>query len=140
MTRMTPEAFCQPSPVALYRHFDLNGELLYIGVTADPARRWQQHREQSAWAPFVADGTVHWLGDRDRALVAERQAIARERPLFNQARPLGSRSVLSHRLDYLRNGVSGLPRRVRCRDFPQDFCVSCGPDVDAWLDTVAKAS
>lgn len=124
-------------PVALYRHFDLNGELLYVGITNHPQLRWLQHRETSPWAWLVADTTLHWLPDRAKAAAAERRAIRTERPLFNTARPAGCSSEAAARNRYLRTGVSGLPRRVRCRTFPDDYCITCGPDADSWLDGVA---
>lgn len=138
MCSMTAAEFLRPTPVALYRHVDLNGELLYVGITTDPDRRWAQHREMSFWARFVADTSVHWLEDRDAARRAERRSIAFERPLFNQARPAAASQELEHQLAYLRTGVSGLPRRSRCRDYPEDFCRMCGPDADAWLESTME--
>lgn len=132
---MTPDEFCGPQPVALYRHFDRNGELLYVGITFDPNRRWLQHLETSPWARFVSDVTVHWAEDRRAARKQERRAIAWERPLFNRARPRQSSSLIDHQLAYLRTGVSGLPRRVRCSGDPSAFCISCGPDYETWLDS-----
>jgi predicted GIY-YIG superfamily endonuclease len=131
---MTPDEFCCPTPVALYRHFDRNGELIYIGITSDPARRWAQHVEQSVWARFVSDTSVHWLESREKARAAERRAIVGDRPLFNRARPADADNLLEHQLAYLRTGVSGLFRRVRCLNEPGVFCLACGPDADAWLD------
>lgn len=135
----SPEEFCQEQPVVLYRHFDRNGELLYIGITSDPVRRWGQHLEASPWARLVSDVTVHWLDSREKALAAERRVIGRERPLFNRARPGNPpwerrQSIAVHQRAYLRTGVSGLWRWVRCKDEPTAFCISCGPDADAWLD------
>lgn len=123
-------------PVALYRHFDRNGELLYIGITNDLQLRWLQHAETSPWAWLVADTTVVWFPDRARAAAAERQAIRRDRPLFNTARPAGCSSESWPRECYLRTGVSGLYRRVRCRVFPSEMCVSCGPDADRLLEDI----
>lgn len=132
---MTPDEFCRPPRVAIYRHFDRNGELLYVGITSDPDRRWQQHLEASVWARFVSDVTVHWLDDRNQARRAERRAIASERPLFNRARPATAGQGLDHQLAYLTTGVSGLPRRVRCKGDPSAFRISCGPDYETWLDS-----
>lgn len=121
---------------ALYRHFDLNGELLYVGITNHPQLRWMQHRETSPWAWLVAETSIRWLPDRRSAAAAERRAIRTEQPLFNTARPAGCSSESVARGRYLRTGVSGLPRRVRCQLDPESFCISCGPDADAWLDTL----
>lgn len=137
-TPPTVAEFLGPQPVAIYRHVDSSGELLYVGITSDPVRRWAQHRETSVWVRFVADTTVNWLKDRTTALRAEKQAIAIERPLFNVARPGGyewerRKPIVEHQLAYLRTGVSGLFRRPRCAQHGQ-FHAACGPDADAWLE------
>lgn len=79
MSRMTPAHF----PAALYRHFDAAGQLLYVGVTNDIARRTGQHRANSAWFAKSAKLTVEWLDDRAAALMAERRAIIQEKPAHN---------------------------------------------------------
>lgn len=68
---------------ALYRHFDADGALLYVGITNDPRRRLKQHKRTARWSEQIASVTVKWLADRDEAIAAERKAIAEERPLFN---------------------------------------------------------
>lgn len=114
-------------PVALYRHFDARGELLYVGITDDPARRWLQHVESSAWSVFVATSYLTGLACREEAAAAERIAIRTEQPIFNVARS-GRRAAARVRARYLTTGSSGLPRRVPCRWVPGEFCVTCGPD------------
>lgn len=127
-------AYAQPQQqVALYRHYDASGELLYIGITNSPPLRWAQHLERTVWARFVTASTLAWYPDRSAAAASERAAIRRERPLFNVARPGGGGGYTEHQLRYLRTGVSGLFRRVRCQSFPNEFCIACGPDADAWL-------
>jgi predicted GIY-YIG superfamily endonuclease len=69
--------------VALYRHFDTDGVLLYVGISNNPSTRSQSHHRHSAWTDFVAREEVEWLPDRDTASAAERDAIKAERPLFN---------------------------------------------------------
>lgn len=69
--------------VALYRHFDAAGVLLYVGVSSDPRSRSYSHRRHSAWTEFAVREEVEWLPDRDAALVAEKAAIVSEKPLFN---------------------------------------------------------
>lgn len=77
---------------ALYRFFDGNGVLLYVGITDDTARRWSAHRTQKPWWRDVARKTVEWYGDRESAERAERIAIGRERPLYNIQNATGRRS------------------------------------------------
>lgn len=72
-------------PTALYRFYDQQGELLYVGITLDPGTRWQAHAREKGWWRQVATVTVTWLDDRAAALEAERVAILAEAPRHNIA-------------------------------------------------------
>src|ERR1051325_1688955 len=78
------------APCALYRHFDADGKLLYIGISDDPERRLRKHKGSSSWAPKIVRMTVEWLNSRTEALAAEKAAILLEMPEFNKfpGRPL----------------------------------------------------
>jgi hypothetical protein len=67
---------------ALYRFFDDDGNLLYVGITLDPGRRWRKHRGRPWWR-FVADITVEQYTSRSAVLRAERRAIITEHPALN---------------------------------------------------------
>lgn len=69
---------------ALYRLFDSDGKLLYVGETNNPDRRLEQHRKNKPWNQ-VASIAVAWLENREVALMAERAAIEVERPTWNVA-------------------------------------------------------
>lgn len=71
------------SPHALYRFYDGDGVLLYIGVTADPGVRFKQHRNDKEWWTQVATIRIEKLPTRASVLAAERIAIQEERPLWN---------------------------------------------------------
>lgn len=69
---------------ALYRHFDANGNLLYIGISKDPDGRWMAHRgNREPWVHQAARRTDEWHNSRPEALAAEAKAIRAERPPFN---------------------------------------------------------
>lgn len=68
----------------LYRHYDADGRLLYIGVSRSAAQRLAQHKA-SRWDWRIAKVTVQYYSSRDEALAAERQAIKAEDPRFNIA-------------------------------------------------------
>jgi excinuclease UvrABC nuclease subunit len=69
----------------LYRHFDISGRLLYVGIASNSRRRLSQHRNVSdAWADQVYRMTVEWHPTELEAADAERLAIATERPLYNR--------------------------------------------------------
>lgn len=73
----------------LYRPFDAQGRLLYVGVSEGLFLRLGQHRAESAWAPFAVNITLERFDDRLAALEAELHAIRAEDPVFNKnGRPL----------------------------------------------------
>lgn len=69
---------------ALYRHYDSDGALLYVGISTSPDDRHKQHERNSKWFKFVAATDVEWLDSSDAARAAERLAIEDESPLFNR--------------------------------------------------------
>lgn len=71
-------------PTALYRFYDADGDLLYLGITHDLKIRWTTHRLQQAWWHLVARKTVEWHDDRASALEAEAVATKAERPRFDK--------------------------------------------------------
>lgn len=73
-----------PEPrVALYRHFDEDGVLLYVGVTNNLDSRTRSHTRHSQWSIFAARSEAEFFDTRAEALAAERRAIKEEQPLFN---------------------------------------------------------
>jgi len=68
---------------ALYRCFDAEGQLLYVGITKSPKKRQSEHRRGSVWYPQMADMTVEWFDDEDGARSAESAAIRSEGALYN---------------------------------------------------------
>lgn len=76
-----------PPPVrkcAVYRHFDSDGVLLYVGISVKPGMRRMEHARHSAFMEFATRETVEWFDNEPDALNAERAAIRAERPLFNR--------------------------------------------------------
>lgn len=67
----------------LYRHFDKDGVLLYVGISNDVRYRTDTHRKISRWFLDIAKITVTHFPSRDDALVAEKRAIKEETPKFN---------------------------------------------------------
>lgn len=70
-------------PNVLYRHFDADGVLLYVGVSVKVLTRVNQHRG-SDWFKRIAKITLEHHESRKSALDAERLAISNEGPLFNR--------------------------------------------------------
>jgi excinuclease UvrABC nuclease subunit len=67
----------------LYRHFDKDNRLLYVGVSLSVTQRLAQHRSHAHWFSQITRVEVEQFLTRQEAIVAERAAIKNERPLFN---------------------------------------------------------
>lgn len=75
---------------AVYRLYDSNGTLLYIGLGSDPKSRWQSHAKTKPWWPEVVEKTVEWHESFAEAAEAELDAIKNESPVHNKADRLWS--------------------------------------------------
>jgi predicted GIY-YIG superfamily endonuclease len=72
----------------LYRYYDANGALLYVGVSKRPFDRLTQHQAEKPWHLEIATVRLEHLPDLSAALKAEAEAIRDEIPLHNRARLL----------------------------------------------------
>lgn len=73
-----------PKRCALYRHFDADDLLLYLGVSDNPVQRGKDHARDSDWVQYAVRAEVTWYNSRAEAIAAEEQAIKTLRPLFNR--------------------------------------------------------
>lgn len=67
----------------LYRHYDSNGELLYIGISLSAIRRLGEHAGRSHWYEDIVRVEIDTYPSIEAARDAERVAIKRERPKYN---------------------------------------------------------
>jgi len=67
----------------LYRYYDAEDVLLYVGISANMPARLGSHETDSTWMDFAARSTLEHFGDRADAEKAEQAAIEADRPLFN---------------------------------------------------------
>lgn len=72
-------------PVALYRAYDIHGQLLYVGISMRPDERMAQHRNRARWRDQIAYVATKWFPDALGASNAELAAIRPEKPVHNQA-------------------------------------------------------
>jgi excinuclease UvrABC nuclease subunit len=70
-------------PTALYRHFDREGRLLYVGVSLSAIQRTKQHHTNAPWFREITRIELTWFGSRSSAELAEEHAIKAEKPLYN---------------------------------------------------------
>lgn len=91
---------------ALYRFFDADGSLLYVGIANDPRPRWSCHAGEKRWWGEVETKTIDWFATREEAENAEIAAIVSERPRYNVThsetrRPGDAREESTGRYGYL---------------------------------------
>lgn len=68
---------------SLYRFYDAQGRLLYVGITQRGRGRFHDHEADKAWWIDVATAAVDHYPTRAAAAIAERRAITRECPMHN---------------------------------------------------------
>ena len=68
----------------LYRHFDKEGNLLYVGISVNPLNRLCNHKTQSRWYDQIKTVTIDDVGP-NRALAEKKEidAILSEEPKYN---------------------------------------------------------
>jgi len=80
---------------ALYRHFDADHQLLYVGISLSAVARLAAHKQTAHWFTDIARVEVQWLDSREDALAAEAAAITAENPRWNLQRPAAAQSQTS---------------------------------------------
>lgn len=69
----------------LYRYYDADGNLLYVGITDSISRRAHQHHKNAQWHEHAVRAELEHFRNREDALQAESIAIREEEPLYNIA-------------------------------------------------------
>lgn len=67
----------------LYRIFDKEGVLLYVGIAGRVRSRMKQHARSSEWWSEATARKTCWYRTRPIALAYEREAIRIEKPKYN---------------------------------------------------------
>lgn len=75
-------------PTDVYRVFDANNRLLYIGVSVNVFDRMNKHRSYAEWWPVASHGRVIRYRNRRIARHIEAVAIETEAPIYNCTREL----------------------------------------------------
>lgn len=82
------------SAAVVYRFYDANCHLLYVGRSAQIGVRLASHQSRSRWFDEVDTITVEHFETAEAAEEAERQAIGAERPKFNVQHHPTNRAVV----------------------------------------------
>lgn len=84
---------------ALYRLYNAAGELLYIGMSDNPSRRFVEHATSQPWRRKISvRETGAWYESRAEAHEAEMKAIRAEAPRYNEHRGIGAAPVRNIRV------------------------------------------
>lgn len=67
----------------LYRFFDKDDVLLYVGITNNPKNRFKGHQKEKSWFNKVTHSTMEHFGSRNELEDAEVRAIQTEKPKYN---------------------------------------------------------
>jgi predicted GIY-YIG superfamily endonuclease len=84
------------SEQVLYRFYDHDGKLLYVGITNTWYQRFHDHERKAGWFSKVAYSTFEWHENRKSVEAAELQAIRTENPEFNKANNPAYETVMDH--------------------------------------------
>jgi hypothetical protein len=71
----------------LYRHFNAEGELLYVGISLSTINRLGQHKDHSHWFETISRVDIEKFDTKEEALNAEALAIHNEKPKCNIMKP-----------------------------------------------------
>jgi hypothetical protein len=71
------------TPLKLYRHYDCDGVLLYIGISGSWIRRHCYHEKNTYWFNEIATITLESFESSQELYHAERRAIELENPKYN---------------------------------------------------------
>lgn len=71
------------SKTELYRYFDKDGVLLYVGISLSAVLRQSSHKLLSSWYDEAVTMTIERFETRSLALSAEKKAIMSEKPKHN---------------------------------------------------------
>lgn len=112
-------SYWNPRTSVVYRAYAANGDLLYVGVTANPSERFYLHEYQSSfWSSVDRVEVSQEFMDRDDAEDAERKAIRDGQPLCNRWFPIvpeRAESIVLHfqPYEYVNGSAQILPRWLR---------------------------
>lgn len=67
----------------LYRHFNAENELLYVGISLNAINRLGQHKDNSHWFDLICRVDIQNFNTKEEALDAETLAILNEKPKHN---------------------------------------------------------
>lgn len=74
----------RPEPTGLYRFYGETDDILYVGISWHPGKRFVQHARTKPWWPEVKSYELKWYADRPTAESTETGLIRKLRPPYNR--------------------------------------------------------
>ncbi len=74
----------ETKPTAVYKHYDIDDNLIYVGIATDVTVRQTQHFKTSEWQQEIQNVSVEWHYSRLRAEIREILLIKAFRPEHNK--------------------------------------------------------
>lgn len=110
----------------VYRHFNCEGDLLYVGMTSNVCARNLQHKNISHWFSQVSKITLDWFSEKKEAKDAEASAICSENPKYNKNLKHGvNKKVCIVSLNDHQHSVMAQAAKLMGMDIPT-YIRSCG--------------
>lgn len=100
-----------PIPTSVYRYYDSDDLLIYVGITSRGIARNREHNTSKEWWPHVARQEVEHFDTRELAADRERSLIQAFRPPFNKQHNPQSTELQAAYLAY--RGATGEPSSGR---------------------------
>ena len=119
----------------IYRAFDVDDRLLYVGRTVDVEKRFSQHRALAPWWSSMVRSAIDGPFDFESVVAYERHAINTERPLWNMDSPMRwqAKGAVSSAESALIDAVLRLGYRLDAWELVRD-ALSGFPDVKSVND------
>lgn len=113
---------------AVYRFYDADDVLLYIGMSQCPFKRSVDHARTAVWYFDVVYMEVEWFKCEDLAHLAERVSIDRERPIHNTLHRHSARKLArTPDQKYLVGKFTNLPDgTIRQDESPEEIMIKMG--------------
>lgn len=73
----------RPRGCQLYRHFDKNGTLLYVGISLNSMSRLISHKTCAKWFDQIQTIKIEHFSNRPEAMRREQEIISEEGPIYN---------------------------------------------------------
>lgn len=106
----------------VYRMFDADDELLYVGITLNPPARFAKHKQDKPWWTLVKRIELMHHETREAALSTEKHFIETEKPLWNVVHRDGVEPIPWKKLREMYPQIARVERVLHDLPAAPEFC------------------